>query len=233
MPNVPRVPGVPALSGYAAGAGSLAVADALVGVAALGGVLQPQWGIYLNGAPVVQPANAVTQALGGAIALGASIAGLFGLPVFVTASFVEMEYKNDNPVSDYPVEDGGFQSYDKVQLPFDLRVRLACAGTTVQLQQFQDLILAMALDLNLYDVVTPDQVFSSVNCLHVDYRRTANNGVSMIVADLFFQEIRVTATSTFQSTQQPYSQSQVGDGAVGAATPTQAGVFPPPATDFW
>ena len=56
----------------------------------------PQWGIYLNGVAVLSYDNQMS----------------FG-------------YKQDWKISTYPVEQGSFQSYDKVQLPFEVRMRVA------------------------------------------------------------------------------------------------------------
>ena len=60
----------------------------------------PQWGIFLD-----------------------------GVPAFDYNSIVDFDFKQDWPISDYQVEDGGFQSYDKVQLPFDVRVRVSSGGS--------------------------------------------------------------------------------------------------------
>ena len=153
----------------------------------------PQWGIFLDGAPA-----------------------------FDFNSVVDFTYKQDWTISDYPVEEGGFQSYDKVQLPFDIKVRITSGGSEAERQELLDEVDAAANTLNLYDVVTPEKVYSSCNISHYDYKRTSTNGVGMIIVDLWFIEIRVTATAALSNTQNPTNAAQQSNGTVGTRTPTPA-----------
>ena len=235
MPNVPFVPGVPPLTSYAAGGpGALLTSDSVsLAEVGLSGVFS-LWGIYLNGVPVVLPAGAfnalgavgnLVGAVASAIGTLAAISGVIALPV-TTASFVDFEYKQDWPISDYPVEGGGFQSYDKVQLPFDLKVRLAGGGSAAEIQLFLNAIDAMANSIGLFSVVTPEGAFNSLNVSHYDFKRTAQNGVSLIVVDVWFTQIRVTSTATFTDTQSPANADPANVGTVQpqAPAPSNAGV---------
>lgn len=149
MPVVPNVPGVPALSSYAPNNVSLLTADAITQ-----SVLQTlTWGIYynLNGieVPVIIPAS-ITSALlnnvfNNALAPFTTVASLLGLPNLlpVVASTIEFDFEANYHISDYPQEQGAFQSYNKVQMPFECRVRLACGGTIAQRQAFLNSLLAI------------------------------------------------------------------------------------------
>jgi hypothetical protein len=192
MPDIPDVPGVPALSSYAASAGVLLVGDLL---SDLTGIAPPQWGVFLDGEPVILADNQVS-----------------------------FEIRQDFPISDYPVEQGGFQSYDKVQLPIEIRVSFSAGGSESDRQAFLQSIQAVINTTDLYDVVTPEQTFMSFCFKHWDLRRTADKGVGLIVADLWLEEIRVTSTATtsLQNTQQPGEAGQVGTGSVPASTPAAA-----------
>ena len=121
-------------------------------------------------------------------------------------SVVDFEYKQDWSVSDYPVEQGGFQSYDKVQLPFDVRMRVAAGGPESNRQALLDAVQNI-VSIDLYNVFTPEEVYSNCNVTHYDYKRTAVNGVGLIVVDIWLIEVRVTSTSTFSNTQQPSGAS--------------------------
>jgi hypothetical protein len=57
---------------------------------------------------------------------------------------VEFDFDQDWTIADYPQEQGAFQSYDKVQMPFECRVRLACSGPPAQRQAFLNSIFAIA-----------------------------------------------------------------------------------------
>jgi hypothetical protein len=148
--------------------------------------------------------------------------GIFldGEQAFAYTSVIDFDYKRDYTVSDYQVEDGGFQSYDKVQLPFDVKVRVVSGGAESDRQDLLNSVDAASNSLDLYDVVTPEMTYSSCNISHYDYKRTATNGVGMIVIDIWFVEIRVTSTSTFSSTQNPTTSGQQNTGSVSPTTPS-------------
>src|SRR6185437_3575362 len=93
----------------------------------------PQWGIFQNGTPVVI-ADAITN---------------FG-------------YRQDWAVADYPVERGGFESYDKV--------------------------------------ITPEVVYIGVNVERYDYRRSATNGLGLMIVDVGLLEIREDGITDFKNT---------------------------------
>jgi hypothetical protein len=159
-------------------------------VAIFGFLLGPSWGIFLDGAQA-----------------------------FDYNSIVDFDYKQDSPISDYPVEEGSFLSYDKVQLPFDVKVRVASGTDESSRQALLAAVSSIVSDLNLYDVVTPEQTYSSCNCTHADFKRTNVNGVGLIVADFWFIEIRQTATSTFSNTQTPAVAGQQSAGNVAPLSP--------------
>ena len=151
----------------------------------------PQWGIFLDGEAVI-----------------------------AADSTISFEYKQDTPVSDYPVEDGGFQSYDKVQLPGDIRMRFTAGGSVANRANFLASIDDVMNTTDLYDVLTPEEVYLSFNFVHRDInKRTASNGVGLIAVDLWLTEIRVTATATFSNTQQPSGAGQQNAGNQQPQTP--------------
>ena len=180
MPQVFNVPGVPPLSSYASGSISLLLNDV---VNFLLGPFFPQWGIFLNGFPVV-----------------------------LADSVISLEYKQEWTISDYPVEQGAFESYDKVQTPFHARIRFATGGSEQSRQAFLDSIAAIAGTLTLFDVVTPEEVYQSVNVSHYEYNRTATSGVGLIAVDVLCIEVRVTATQTFSNTKAPSGAAPVSSG---------------------
>jgi hypothetical protein len=187
----------------------------------LGILLQPTWGVYLNGSPVIQPASVLGQVVQAQLAPIQAIAGLLGatniLPV--TASTVRFQYAQEWPISNYPQEQGAFQSYDKVTLPFDVKLRVAAGGSQSNRQAFIQTCLSIANSLALFDVVTPEMVFTSVNCTHVDWDREAERGATLISIDLWFQQIAVQAAASFSNTQQPGNAGQQSIGSVQPQTP--------------
>lgn len=191
FPNVPIAPGVPPLSRdplIVIGTVQLLTQDAA-------GILSgfPQWGIFLNGFPVVLADNVVS-----------------------------VDYKQDWTISDYPLEQGAFESYDKVAHPFECKVRFSAGGSVGNRQSFLNSIAAIAGNLTLYDIVTPEETYTSVNITHYDYRRTSINGVGLITVDVWAVQVRVTATASFQNVTSPTSASPQNGGIVQTNMPTSS-----------
>lgn len=204
----------------------------------LGALLQPTWGIYLNGSPVILPASfsgqigvvssqgiSAVATVAGAIS---DIAGLFGLSSGIgailpsVASTVEFEFGQDFPISNYPQEQGAFQSYNKVTLPYDVKLKLASGGSVSARQAFLQTCFGIANSFALFQVVTPEITFPSVTCSHMDYRRTAERGNTLLQVDLYFEQVPVVSAVSFSSTQQPGESSQQGLGAVQSVTPSSS-----------
>lgn len=147
-----------------------------------------------------------------------------GSPVLFPDSFNSFEPRKEWRISDYPVERGGFQTYDKVETPMDIRVRMTISGAAER-GPFLAAVAAMCAALDLLTVVTPDAVYPSMNAVHYDYRREARTGASMLTVDVWFEEVRVTAQAQFASTQSPEGAPDASGGTVlgTAPTPAQAG----------
>lgn len=149
------------------------------------------WGIYLDGDRVIE-----------------------------ADSLAAFDLRQDNPISDYQVEDGGFQSYDKVQLPTEIRVRVACGGDIAARQTFLQSIDAVMNTTDLYDVVTPEAVYPSYNFTHRDFRRSGDQGNGLIVVDLWLTQVRESAQASFTNTQTPGGAGQQNSGNVQPQTPS-------------
>lgn len=157
-------------------------------------VLTPQWGIFLDGEQVLFP-----------------------------DSMVSLEYKKDYRIVDYPMEEGAFQSYNKVTTPYDARIRVTKGGTIEDRQAFLQDVAGIAESLDLYDLITPEVSYSNANVMHVDYRRTATNGVGLLSIDLWLIEIRSTVTPIlFSKTQAPSGADPVQLGQVQPQIPSLA-----------
>jgi hypothetical protein len=191
--------GIPSLLQKAAKVGNvvtLLVADAQQIMKLLGGIFGlnlPKWGIFLNGNLVIEP-----------------------------DSIVEVEYRKGWRISSYPQEQGAFQSYNKVEEPFETRVKLTKGGTDADKQAFQNAIDAAAASLDLYDIVTPTKVYKGANISQVNYRRAATNGVGLLTVELLIEEVRVNAEAQFTSTQAPSGADPVNTGTVQPQAPTSS-----------
>lgn len=148
-------------------------------------VAQQQWGIFKDGVSVVE-----------------------------ADSVVAMEYSQDWSVSNFPVEKGGFDTYNKVNTPFDVRLRFAQGGSEQERNALIQSIMNISGNLELYDFATPEVIYSNVNVQHYNYQRTNTNGVGLIQIDVWGLEIRQTGEASFTQTQAPSGANQVNNGTV-------------------
>ncbi len=147
---------------------------------------------------------------------------LNGMSVIDFDSVVDFEFKQETPISDYQVEDGGFQSYDKVQLPAEIQVTFAAGGSVSRRQSFLASIDAEFNTVDLYDIVTPEQVYPSFNFVRREvHKREAERGVGLIMVTIVFVEVRVASTATFTNTQQPQAAGQQNAGTGQPQAPAQ------------
>lgn len=172
---VPNVPGVPPLLG-----GLIAVAlPPLVTADAIGVAtfgLGPRWGIFKDGAPVVYSDNVVS-----------------------------MDARKESVIADFPIEGGGFESYDKVRRPFDVRFRLSTGGSVAARSAMIQSVKAIADDFELYMFVAPDDVWENVNVQHFDYHRAAEHGNGLFFVDVWGWQIQLNTSSSLANTQSPAS----------------------------
>ncbi|CAG4888001.1 phage baseplate protein [Paraburkholderia saeva] len=197
FPDVPALPGVPALARsataqVAAGINGLLIRAGL-GQFALG-LSRSVWGIFDSGS----------------------------LPIAIADSVRSLEYQGDSRISDYPQEQGAFESYNKVQLPYNVRVALTCGGDEQRRANFLSAIEQAKKSTELYSVVTPEIVYNNANIVGVGYRRETRNGATLITAELHIEEIRVSAVAAFANTdvQNPASADTVSQGQVQPGTPS-------------
>lgn len=148
-------------------------------------------------------------------------------------SMKSIDYRQATKISDYPQEAGAFQSYNKVGTPFDVRVELTKGGNQRERAAFLKAVEKAAASLDLYDVVTPEKTYTSVNIERYDLRRTADSGLGLLTVDIWLVQIRQTARTAFANSKKPSGMAVQNVGTVRPQTPTDSvtnfvGKVPPP-----
>jgi hypothetical protein len=133
-----------------------------------------------------------------------------GTPVLVVESVADIEYARDYDLSDYPQEQGAFETYNKVQQPFAAKIGFLINQTRVEFLQSSE---AAAASLALVVVVTPEISYPSANIIHLDYRRSSQSGVTMIRVNVWLREVRITAGTQLGSTAATTSNATPSNGA--------------------
>lgn len=176
IPNVPNLPGVPQLPGYVQNALSLAT-QAINTNLWQSSQSPPAWGVFnYSGDQVVDP-----------------------------DSVIDFNNRNEWDVSSFPVQAAtasqasGFQSFNKVVVPYETMVTMRKSGTLTDRQTFLASIASIAGDTNIYLIFTPEAPYSG-NITRYEIARRGAPYASLIEVDVYFIAINQTATATYSST---------------------------------
>lgn len=131
--------------------------------------------------------------------------------VFDIDNIMDLRYENGGRVSDFPIEKGGFVSYNKVSTPFRLKVRVSVGGSKYRIADFIDAIDAAVKDTKLYNIITPEKTYLNVNLEYVSYARSCTRGYNLIMADITCKEIRQVAPQ-YAATKKAGSRKKVDTG---------------------
>lgn len=190
-PNVPNAPGVPPVLRRAVEAVGSPLILAIADTLGLDWDFGfPRWGIYREGQLAIRP-----------------------------DSFGGLEFRQDWAIADFPLEQGAFETYDKVNSPYALRIRLSAGGSEANRTSFLRTAHELSDSDDMFDVLTPEKTYTQVNISHLDYRRESRNGAGLITVDLWFLEIRMNAVTAFSDTKQPQGASPVSNGTVQPTEP--------------
>lgn len=195
IPSVPGVPGIPRLIGVNFGTTFGAVASVLLPnlVATTTDFYVTEWAI------LDQAGNFVIQ----------------------PDSVVAFDYRAERRISNYPVEQGAFSSYNKVAVPYDLRLKLSCNGNgQMTREEFLAVLQEMADSTDLYSIATPDGTYMNANMDHFDLHRESRSGVTLLIVDAWFEEVQQTAVAAYSATKQPNGSDPVSQGQVTPTPPT-------------
>ncbi|WP_447921060.1 hypothetical protein [Achromobacter aegrifaciens] len=188
FPDVPMAPGVPAVFRDAASASVFELAS--LGLGARTGLMfgPPRWGLY----------------------------GDDGRQVLVFETFLGITFEQNGQISSFPVEQGGFSSFNKVDAPFEAKIKLAHAGDQASRNVMLSVLERIAGSTELYAVVTPEIVYPSANLVKYSYTRGDKNGSSLLLVDLTLSEVWQTAVPLSSATREPSGAAQKSNGQVQA-----------------
>lgn len=139
-----------------------------------------------------------------------------GARILEPTSIVSFEFNNENRLLDYPVAPDGFETYNKVNSPFETRLVMTKDGPLGERQQFLADVDRMVRGMDVVDVVTPEKTYLGVNLYRTGLSRSATSGAGMVVVEVGLREIRETATAQFTQTD---ASTTTGTDQTGPATP--------------
>ena len=165
-----------------------------------------RWGIFdSEGNAVGNPQNLILESIG----LGS------------TLSTKSVEFTKETKVSDFPLEKGGFASYNKVEMPATPTVILCVSGRESARQAFLNDIDAACKSVDLYSVVTPEITYANYAIEKYNYQRKSEKGCTLLQVEISLKEVReVSAQFAKAEPKQPAAAPQVDSGKVQAQKPS-------------
>ena len=136
------------------------------------------------------------------------------LPAIIPDSIVSFDFKKEYRLANYPQEEGAFQSYNKVTMPYDARIVMTKGGSLGEREYFLSQCVVLAGSLDLYTIVTPEITYINANIESYNYRRTSTNGVTLLTVEFLIKEVRITVPEVFSNTAQPTAATQTDIGYV-------------------
>jgi hypothetical protein len=143
-------------------------------------------------------------------------------------STFSVEWRRETKVSDFPLQNGSFATYNRVQMPSTPKVVLALDGSENDRATFLVALEAACLSTNLYVVSTPEYTFYGYALESYSYSRKASRGVTLLTVEVQLKEVRqvspnygtVATPSPIVSPQNPASIPPVNGGMQQPATPS-------------
>jgi hypothetical protein len=245
FPNVPALPGVPALARRQTAAVVAAAATTTGETQAIALQLGLPTSIVLGSnafysglalSPLAAGSSpqspSASQALNANSSVPSAALPLYAISAGSTAlnqvnliiqpdSAVEFEIQANSNVNSHPVEQGGFQSYNRVQDPISIRLLLACQGKNMPRATFLSTLATLREGTQIVTVSTPDASYPNMVLKGYGYKKEAARGAVTIWADTTWVEERSTnVVVSSPPTSQPQGAATSNLGTLQEITPT-------------
>lgn len=173
----------------------------------------------------------VTSGIDAAISFGGAFAinkifgnqwGVFnqyGIPILLADNVISVQYQNTSTISSAPVEKGSFATYNKVNDPYQVIVRMSKGvGGPAARGLFIGQIDALSKSTLLFHVITPDYVYRNAAITGYDYRREPQEGARLIDVNISLQEVREVVVSYEEEEVKNPEDAKTKDGGEKQAT---------------
>lgn len=161
MAIVDGIPNVPDFKGVVSG--GLNAAISLGGAALINAIFGNYWGIFNE----------------------------FGIPILLADNVTSLKYSNTAKISQAPIENGSFASYNKVQDPYKATVQMTKgSGGTFERGAFIAQLEILANSTLKFHIITPEYVYVNACIVGYDTSREASDGAQLIKVNLHLEEIR-------------------------------------------
>lgn len=133
------------------------------------------------------------------------------------------DYRSESRISNYPVQQGEFNSYNKVDVPFEASIHMVKGGTLEDRTTFLDDCQNVEESLDLFTIVSPERAYTNCNVTRLAMSRRETRGAFFVEVEMYFEQIQEisaqysaseTQASSTANAQQPPSRPLVNQGYV-------------------
>ena len=140
----------------------------------------------------------------------------FGVPVVLADNVLGLSFQSASTIVNAPIEGGSFASYNKIATPSQAVVQMSKGlGGALQRGAFLAQLLALEGSTLKFYVISPEFVHRNMCITGVDYARSAQEGVQLIVVNVQLEEVReVRVNYSFEEVAAPEDAKTVDGGNV-------------------
>ena len=140
----------------------------------------------------------------------------FGIPVLLADNVLGLSFQSASTIVNAPIEGGSFASYNKIATPSQAVVQMSKgSGGALQRGAFLAQLLALEGSTLKFYVISPEFVHRNMCITNVDYARSAQEGVQLIVVNVSLEEVReVKVNYSFEEVEAPSDAKAVDGGSV-------------------
>ncbi len=120
-------------------------------------------------------------------------------------NFMNMDITGEYKITQSPVENGSFVSYNKTTSPVTIGLQVAIKGTHDEIMSALTRLEVISEGTDLITIITPDNVYSDFNIVKFQYSRKVEDGLDIIYCDIGFEEVR-QVESQYTNTKVPKTQ---------------------------
>ena len=140
----------------------------------------------------------------------------FGIPVVLADNVLGLSFQSASTIVNAPIEGGSFASYNKIATPSQAVVQMSKgSGGALMRGAFLAQLLALEGSTLKFYVISPEFVHRNMCITNVDYARSAQEGVQLIVVNVSLEEVReVKVNYSFEEVEAPSDAKAVDGGSV-------------------
>lgn len=121
--------------------------------------------------------------------------GIFGADI-TPDSVLEMSFQAESEATSEPIEKGGFASFYKTNSPETVSLVFSFSADDARQNTALDKIRERKENYDLISILTPTHLYENMTIISYSYNRTNTDGMTMLVLQVDFQQIKQVAVNT-------------------------------------